>query len=200
MNYLPKKIQSSLIICCLFFSVKAFSQNNLSSFPKPFIVKTNLFSFFAQRPTIAIEKVFSKKASIELAFVQGQFNNILFRDHYAYNGFLVRAKRYFLPIELAQLNPFAAVYMGNLKRTIQTEAGQIGSSSWFGYPSKDFSANSIRGGCSLGCTIITKNKIVVEFLTSMGYGRYTKVYKEDSNHSSKGYLDAQIWCSVGYSF
>jgi hypothetical protein len=201
MRFLLNTIRYVTIIFSLLFTIPAFTQNeDIKSFPKPFIVKTNLFSLLAQRPTFAIEKVFSKKFSAEFAFVQGHFNNILYRDYYAYNGFLLRAKRYFLPIEFAQLNPFAAVYLGNLKRHIQTEAGLIGTTGWFGYPSKDFFANSIRGGCSLGCTIITKNKIVVELLTSMGYGRYTKIYKEDINQQSKGYLDAQVWFSIGYSF
>ncbi len=201
MPFFTTKIQYAPIIALLLFANLAFSQNkNTQSFPKPFIVKTNLLNLLAQKPTISFEKVFSQKFSAEISFVQGEVNNFLFTDHYAYKGIQLRFKRYFFPFQSGKLNPFSAVYLGNLQRHIQSEGRYFSDNYLFSYPSKDFFANSIRGGLSLGCTIITKNKLAVEILTSTGYGRYTTIYKADTNHKSKGYLDAQIWLSVGYSF
>jgi hypothetical protein len=123
----------------------------------------------------------------------------LFSDHYDYHGFLIRAKKHFTDFDLENVSPYAALYFGNLKRTIQT-AGRVDNSGWFGYPSRDFSANSIRGGGSLGLSYITKSKIIVDGLMSLGYGAYTKVYKPDVNRNSSGYLDTQLWLSIGYCF
>lgn len=166
---------------------------------KRIVVKTNLLSLVAQRPTVTIEKFFSNSFSTEVAFVQGQFNNFLFTDHYGYNGFLVRAKKYFTELEFGSLSPYAALYVGNLKRNIQT-TGQVDNTGFWGYPSRDFSANSIRGGGSLGLSYLGKSKIIVDGLASLGYGRYMKVDKPDVNQNTTGYLDAQVWLSIGYCF
>lgn len=166
---------------------------------KRVIVKTNLLSLVAQRPTVTIEKVFSNRFSAEVSFVQGQFNNFLLTDHYDYNGFLARAKKYFTDLEFGSLSPYVALYVGNLKRNIQTTR-QVDNTGFWSYPSRDFSANSIRGGGSLGLSYISKSKIIVDGLASLGYGTYTRVYKPDVNRNSSGYLDAQVWLSVGYCF
>ena len=189
-----------LILIALSVTFSAFSQQTSRPLTKRVIVKTNLLSLVAQRPTVTVEKVFSSSFSAEVSFVQGQFNNFLFTDHYDYNGFLVRAKKYFTNLDFGSVNPYAAVYVGNLKRNIQTTGGQNGGSGWIGYPSRAFSANSVRGGGSLGLSYISKSKIIVDGLMSLGYGTYTKVYKLDVNRSSGGYLDAQVWLSIGYCF
>jgi hypothetical protein len=183
----------------LTLAVCASSQETSRPLTKGIIVKTNLLSLVAQRPTFTIEKFFSNSFSAEVAFVQGQFNNFFFTDHYDYKGFLIRAKKYFTHTDFGKVSPYVALYAGNLKRTIQT-TGQVDNTGFWGYPSRDFSANSIRGGGSLGLSYFTKSKFIVEGLISLGYGKYTKIYKPDLDRNSSGYLDAQIWLSVGYCF
>ncbi len=188
-----------ITLLALGLTLSAFSQETTRPLTRRIIVKTNILSLIAQRPTITVEKLFSRTFSTEVSFVQGQFNNFLFTDHYDYTGFLIRAKKHFIDLDFGNVSPYAAVYVGNLKRTIQT-TGQVDNSGWFGYPSRNFSANSIRGGGSLGLTYIAKNKIIIDGLASLGYGTYTKIYKPDVNRNSSGYLDAQIWLSFGYCF
>jgi hypothetical protein len=195
---LRKHMKQFITLLAFSLSLCAFSQETSRPLTKRLIIKTNLLSFIAQRPTITIEKVFSNSFSTEVAFVQGEFNNFLFTDHYGYNGFLVRAKKYFTNIEFGRVSPYAGIYVGNLKRTIQT-TGQVDNSGFWGYPSRDFSANSIRGGGSLGIAYISNSKFIFDGLVSLGYGTYTKVYNPDINHSS-GYLDGQVWLSIGYCF
>jgi hypothetical protein len=189
-----------ITIIAIALTVSAFSQESRTLLTKRLIVKTNLLSLVAQRPTVTIEKVFSNRFSAEVSFVQGQFNNLLFTDHYNYNGFLLRAKKHFTDIDFGSVSPYVAVYLGSLKRNIQTAGGQIGSNGWFGYSARDFSASSVRGGGSLGLSYISKSKIIFDAVMSLGYGKYTKVYKPDVNRNSSGYLDAQVWFSIGYCF
>jgi hypothetical protein len=188
-----------IIALTLFVSVSVRAQEKTSPLAKRVIVKTNVLSLLAQRPAISVEKVFSKTFSAEASFVQGQFNNFLFTDHYNYSGFLIRVKKHFGDLDFGEVSPYIALYAGNLKRNIQT-TGQTDNSGWFGYPSRNFSANSIRGGGSLGLSYFTKSKFVIDAQYSMGYGKYTKFYKPDLNANANGYLDVQVWLSVGYCF
>lgn len=192
-------MKHALTLIALTFTICGFSQEARKPLAKTIILKTNLLSLVAQKPTVIIEKVFSKRFSAEVSFVQGQVNNFLFTDHYDYNGFLIAAKKYFTDLEFGRLSPYAALYFGNLKRNIQTK-GQVDNSGFFGYPSRDFSANSIRGGGSLGLSYISKSKIIIDTHASLGYGAYTKIHKPDLNRNSIGYLDGQVWLSVGYCF
>jgi len=180
-------------------TIAGFSQKINRPLTKRIIVKTNLLSLIAQQPTITIEKVFSNNFSAEVAFVQGQFNNVLFTDHYDYHGFLLRAKKYFADAKDGAFSPYIAAYAGNLQRNIRTQ-GQTDNSGWFSYPSRNFSANSIRGGGTLGVSYFSKKRWVVDGLGSIGYGQYINIDKANSNTRSNGYLDLQIWLSVGYSF
>jgi hypothetical protein len=41
---------------------------------------------------------------------------------------------------------------------------------------------------------------VIDFQTSMGYGRYLNIDKQDPNTYANGYLDMQLWFSIGYCF
>lgn len=193
-------MRGHIIILTLLMTVSAFSQETTKPLTKRIIVKTNLLSLIAQRPTITIEKAFSKTFSAEISFVQGQFNNFLFTDHYDYSGFLIRAKKYFTELDYRTLSPYAGTYIGNLKRNIQTQGQAIGSSGYLGYPSRDFTSNSLRFGGSLGLLFVTKSRIVIDGQTSLGYGRYLNLNKSDPSTYSNGYLDAQIWLSIGYSF
>ena len=189
------------IIILTSFSAFAQAQETTSVRPleKRLIVKTNVLSLVAQRPTVSVEKLFSNGLSAELCFVQGQFNNILFTDHYDYSGFLLRLKKYTDNFVFGQVNPFLGTYVGNLKRNIETE-GRTDNSGWFGYPSRYFSANSIRAGGTVGLTYFAKSKVVIEGLGSLGYGRYLNLDKSDPSTNGNGYLDMQVWLSVGYSF
>lgn len=181
-------------------ALPVFSQETAKPLTKSVIVTINVFSLVAQRPTVTLGKFFGNSFSTEISFVQGRFNNFLFTDHYDYSGFLIRAKKYFTDVRFGNLSPYAALYVGSLKRTIQTTGRQIGNNGWIGYPSRDFSANSIRGGGSLGIAYISRGKIIVDGLVSLGYGTYTKVYKPDLTRNANGYVDAQLWLSVGYCF
>jgi len=186
-----------LQILTLLLSLSAVSQHLEKPLEKGFIVKTNLLNLLAQRPTFTIEKPFSKRFSAEITFVQGEFNDYLLTDSYKYNGFLLRGKKYVSDLKKGRINGYTGVYLGNLKRNMSTTGGTLISGIW-SYPSRDFSANSIRAGGSLGLNCIGKKKFVVDGLMSLGYGRYIEYYKADNG--SRGYLDCQIWCSVGYFF
>jgi len=192
-------MRHAITLILLTFTMCAFAQETSRPLTKRVIVKTNVLSFLAQRPTVTIEKVFSNRFSAEVSFVQGQFNNFLFTDHYDYNGFLITAKKYFTDLEFGSLSPYAALYLGNLKRNIQTK-GQVDNTGFWGYPSRDFYANSIRGGGSLGLSYFSKSNIIVDGHASLGYGTYTRIYNPDVNRNSTGYLDVQVWLSVGYCF
>jgi hypothetical protein len=47
---------------------------------------------------------------------------------------------------------------------------------------------------------LTKNRIIVDGQASLGYGRYLKINKSDPNTYSNGYLDMQLWLSIGHCF
>jgi hypothetical protein len=192
-------MKSFITLFAILLTLTVIAQETSRPLTRRIIVKTNLLSLLAQRPTVTIEKVFSKTFSTEISFVQGEFNNFLLTDHYDYNGFLVRAKKHFTKVDYGRVSPYGALYVGNLKRTIQT-TGQVDNTGWFGYPSRDFSANSVRGGATLGLAYFSKSKINLDAAMSLGYGRYTRIYKTDANRNATGYLDAQVSLSVGYCF
>jgi len=179
--------------------VKGHVTTSVRPLEKRLIVKSNLLSLIAKRPSLSVEKLFPNRLSAELCFVQGQFNNILLTDHYDYIGFLLRLKQYTDDFKFGKVNPFLGTYLGNLTRNIQTE-GRIDNSGWIGNPSRDFSANSVRVGGTVGLTYFSKSKFVIEGLGSLGYGRYLNLDKSDPNTNGNGYLDIQVWISVGYCF
>ena len=200
-NHMRTLLTTIIILTSLSAIAQVQGQETTSVRPleKRLIVKTNVLSLIAQRPTVSVEKLFPNRLSAELCFVQGQFNNILFTDHYDYGGFLLRLKKFTDDFKFGQVNPFLGTYIGNLKRNIQTE-GRTDNSGWFGYPSRYFTANSIRAGGTFGLTYFAKSKFVIEGLGSLGYGRYLNLDKSDPNTNGNGYLDMQVWLSVGYSF
>ena len=205
MNFIFK-MQHVLIALFFLTSFSTFSQTHaekeqsIKNLDNAFAVKSNLLSLIAARPTVSVEKFFPNRISAELCFVQGQFNNIVYTDHYNYSGWLVRIKKYAYDHSTARLNPLLGAYAGNLKRNIVTEEASIGGSSWLSYPSRNFSANSIRAGGTAGISFITKKGVVVEGLSSLGYGCYVNLDHADPNTYMNGYLDMQIWLSVGYCF
>ena len=192
----PKRLY--LIAPIVFMAAAAYAQE-ARPLTKTFIVKTNLLSLLAQQPTVSVEKVFRKNFSVEGSFVQGQFNHFLLTDHYDYNGFLVRVKKYFCHPGFGKMCPYAAVYAGSLQRNIQTK-GQTISNGYLGYPSRNFSANSARVGGSFGISWFTKNRIIIDYQNSLGYGRYLHLDTNDPDTYAKGYPDVQLWLSVGYCF
>lgn len=182
-----------------FAQVQGHETTSVRPLEKRLLIKSNVLSLVARRPTVSVEKLFPNRLSAELCFVQGQFNTILFTDHYHYSGFLVRLKKYSDDFSFGEVNPFLGGYIGNLTRNIETE-GRTDNSGWFGYPSRYFSANSIRAGGTAGLTYFSKSKFVIEGLGSLGYGRYINLDKSDPDTYSNGYLDLQVWLSIGYSF
>lgn len=177
----------------------AFAQPGSKPLTKRVMLKTNVLSFIAQRPTFSVEKALSKTISAEVSFVQGTFNRVLFTDHYDYNGFLLRTKKYLVPLKARSVNPYAAMYIGTLRRHIQTK-GWTNSNGYFGYPSRNFSSNSVRGGGSVGVCFFSNSHIVIDHQVSVGYGRYLKLNKQDPNTYAAGYPDVQVWLSIGYCF
>ena len=188
-----------LAILTLALTLPAFSQEGRRPLSKRVIVKTNLLSLVARRPTVSIEKVFSSGFSAEASYVQGEFNNFLLTDHYDYNGFLLRGKKHVDDLDFGSLSPYLGVYLGNLKRNIETK-GDADNTGWIGYPSRSFSANSIRGGGSIGIAYFAKTRFVVEIMGSLGYGRYINIDKSNPDVYTRGYLDMQVWLSIGYCF
>ena len=171
-------------------TISAFSQTNFEPLNKKIIVKTNVMNLLAKRPALTVEKVFSKRFSAEFSFVQGAVDDFLLTDHYEYMGILFRAKKYITDLDYGRLSPYAGLYIGNLKRSLQTD-GTIFSIDY----SRDFLANSIRTGGTLGWTYISNKKLVLDALVSLGYGKYIKYYKD---RDSNGYVDCQFWLSIGY--
>ncbi len=78
--------------------------------------------------------------------------------------------------------------------------GRTDNSGWFGYPSRYFTAHSLRAGGTFGLAYITKARFIFDGQASLGYGRYVQLDKSNPNTYSNGYLDAQVWFSVGYCF
>lgn len=183
-------------LLALITSLSAFSQSKDRPINKRIIVKSNLLNLVAGQPSVSAEKFFPNGFSAEFSYVQGTFDNFLFTDRYKYNGFLVRAKKYILDIEHGSGSPFIGVYFGNLTREIKTE-GYTDNTGWFSFPTRNFKANSFRTGASIGYTYIFENKILLEAQTGLGYGAYPKSQRPENY---KGYLDAQVWLSVGYCF
>ncbi|HUQ67152.1 MAG TPA: hypothetical protein VM101_13405 [Flavitalea sp.] len=154
-------------------------------------------NFVALKPSISIEKPLRDDFSLEGSFVQGQFNNFFFTDHYDYRGVLMRAKKYFSPVESGAINLYGAIYAGALRRNIQTQ-GHVDNTGWFSFSSRSFKSQSIRSGGSLGLLYYSKGNILIDGQTSLGYGRYINLDSNDPNTRWKGYLDVQVWLSVGY--
>ena len=192
-------MKSFLLAFIVFIATSASAQESTKPLTKRVLVKTNVLSLLAKRPTVSVEKAFSQTFSTEVSFVQGQFDNFLFTDRYDYHGFLIRAKKHLIKLDYGTISPYVALYAGNLKRHIQT-TGQVDNTGFWGYPSRDFTANSIRGGGSLGFTYIAKSKFVLDGQGSLGYGRYLNLDTADPNTYLKGYLDVQVWLSLGYCF
>lgn len=186
-----------LTIAAFLFAVTAFSQQAAEPIKKSFIIKSNLLSLLAKKPTLSAENFFTPSFSAELSFVQGRFDDILFTDHYVYQGVLARAKKYTADVEYGSLNTYGGIYAGWLERTISSK-GRTDNTGWFSIPGRNFSAQSIRAGLTLGSTYFSFSRLVIDLSGSIGYGSYTAIRHTDSTLG--GYLDMQVWFSVGYRF
>ncbi|UKT65675.1 DUF3575 domain-containing protein [Pedobacter mucosus] len=186
----------ALICVCLFIANNAvFAQRQ-----DDIIVKSNLLNLIAKRPSFSLEKNFSQQYGLELSYTFGEYKNLPFRDYYQYNGFLLRAKKYFKPIETKQINPFYGIYIGNLNKTVVSH-GTVDNTGFVSIGSNNnFNANSIRYGGTLGLLYVPKRHFVLEALTGAGYGNYFNVDNKLNTEPPKGYFDIHFWLSVGYRF
>lgn len=177
------------------FLISGFSQNKDFEKPQTLLIKTNLLNLLAKGPSLSIEKFLNQTYSLEFTYMKGEFNNLLLTDHYDYSGFLIRGKRYFDVLKKGDFSSYAAVYTGLLRRNLYT-VGRNDNTGFLSYPGRDFSANSIRTGASLGESWLLKNNVVIDVQCSLGYGRYLNTDPSEGTW----YLDTQIWFSVGYCF
>ena len=177
----------------LFVNTAALCQQTARPLTKRIMVKTNLLNLLAQKPTVSVEKVLGKNISAEVSYVQGAINNTLYTDHYDYKGWMLKVKKYLTDLRPGIGIPSVSAYTGNLDRTIQRKR-------WFGYPYRNFSSNSIRGGLSAGIIYFTRSRFVFEEQNGLGYGRYLNLDRPNANTYHTGYLDVHVWLSVGYCF
>src|ERR1700730_9841430 len=101
--------------------ITSFAYSQAKHLKHETIIKTNILSLFAARPSVSFEKLFREKLSLEVSFVQGEFYNLLYTDHYGYDGILIRLKKYFSEVSPGCPLPYEALYLGNLNRKTQTE-------------------------------------------------------------------------------
>jgi hypothetical protein len=198
MNAMRCYLISIVVFCGLLVTLFANGQKT-RPLAKRVMVKTNLLNIIFKKPTLSIEKALTGTITVEGSFVQGRYDNFLFADRYNFNGFLLRTKKYFTKIKYREVNPYMAAYVGTLKREIVNQ-GHVDNTGFFGIRSRDFHANSARGGGSLGFAYFTKSNIIIDAQSSLGYGRYIKPQRLNPYDYSKGYLDLQVWLSVGYCF
>ena len=196
-NHILQPKRRIIFIVIFFLATPVFCQSQKTKEPETLMIKTNLLNLVGKGPSISFEKFLNKSFSLELTYMKGEFNDFLLTDHYDYNGFLLRGKKYFDVVKKKEITPYLGAYTGLLHRNINT----IGhNSGFFSYPSRDFSANSIRGGFSVGGLWLLKNNFLTDLQTSLGYGRYLNIDRTDPDTYSNGYLDVQVWVSVGYYF
>ena len=193
-----KRVKPIILISLALSSILSSSaQKQPGSFTRSVIIKTNVLNLVALKPSISVEKPLADDLSIEGSFVQGKFNNFFFTDHYDYSGVAIRVKKYLSPVNAGNIYPYVALYTGTLRRNIQTQ-GHVDNTGWFGFSSRDFKSQSIRSGASLGLLYYSKNKIIIDGQSSLGYGRYINLDNNNPNTRFKGFLDIQLWLSVGY--
>jgi hypothetical protein len=195
-NSFSKSKCKILFISFIVFILPIFSKGQSTEKPGTLILKTNLLNLVAKGPSVSFEHFVNQSYSLEFTYMKGEFNDVLFTDHYDYEGFLLRGKKFFNGMEKGQLSHYLGAYTGILNRNIHT----VGHEGLFGYPDRDFSAQSIRGGLSIGAEWLSKNNFVADIQTSLGYGKYINLDKSDPDTYSNGYLDTQIWISIGYNF
>lgn len=164
-------------------------------------IKTNLLNLLAQRPTLTIEKPLTSHWSVGLSYVNGQFNRILLTDHYRYDGFILDTRYHLNRLDYNAFSPYVSMYVGNLNRRLYSEGITLDRIGYIGFGARDFSGQSVRMGANIGGQYLFTNRISLDGHIGVGYGKYYKQFdKADSLTKSDGYLDANLWLSIGYCF
>ena len=191
---MPKRAMKKFILITFFsfFAVFVQSQERIG-----LLVKTNVLNALAKRPAISIEKTFDDKYGLELSYTTGELN---WGRDYKFDGFLLRAKIYSDKIETNAIAPFYGLYVGNLNKKILSNA-EVDRTGFVSIGrNRNFEANSIRDGVNAGLLFIPKKRFILEGTTALGYGKYFNIKNYIPNPAPKGYLDFQLWLSVGYYF
>lgn len=161
-------------------------------------VKTNLLNLVAKRPSFSIEKTITQNYGLELSYTSGELN---WGRDYEYNGFLLRGKMYLYEIKQHEITPFFGIYAGNLNKKIISNNAYVHPTGYLSFGNnRNFKANSIRSGINLGFLYIPTKRFLLETTTGLGYGKYFNVETYQGKDAPKGYLDFQLWLSIGYSF
>lgn len=178
-----------------------YGQEQVSSLRKSVLIKTNLLNLLAHRPTITIEKPLSSHWSLGLSYVTGEFNYVLFTDHYRYDGFILDTRYYIIPLQIRAFSPYVSTYVGNLNRVIRTESRSGDLLERLLVNRRDFYGKSVRFGASIGGQYLFTNRIAIDGHIGLGYGKYYQQFdKTDPSTMSDGYIDGNIWLSIGYCF
>ncbi|WP_231424310.1 MULTISPECIES: DUF3575 domain-containing protein [Pedobacter] len=166
--------------------------------PAGISVKTNLLNLVAKRPSFSIEKTFAQKYGLEVSYSSGELN---WGREYKYDGFLLRGKMYANKIESKEVTPFFGIYAGNLNKTIISNNAYVHPTGFLSFGNnRNFKANSIRSGINLGFLYLPSKRFLLETTTGIGYGKYFNMKTFEGRDAPKGYLDFQLWLSVGYRF
>lgn len=166
------------------------------------MIKTNLLNLLALRPTLTIEKPLSSHWSVGLSYVNGQFNRVLLTDHYQYDGFTIDTRYYFNELKYDSFSPYISMYVGNLNRRLRSDAKTLNEPvGLFGVGARDFYGQSVRTGVNIGGQYLFTNRISLDGHVGLGYGKYYKQFdRADPTARSDGYIDANLWLSIGYCF
>lgn len=161
-------------------------------------VKTNLLNFLAKRPSLSIEKTFSKKYGLELSYGSGELN---WGRYYKFDGLLLRSKIYTNEIAQNNIISFYGLYLGYLNKRITADNAFEDRTGFFSFGNnRDFKASSIRAGGNVGFLFIPKKRFLMESTIGLGYGRYFNIQTYNNRKKPSAYLDFQFSLSVGYSF
>jgi hypothetical protein len=160
-------------------------------------VKSNLSNLLAKKPSFSIEKTFRQRYGLELSYSSGELN---WGRDYKFSGFLLRGKMYAYKIKSKEITPFWGLYAGNLDKTIISNA-EVDNTGFISIGrNRNFEANSVRSGVNVGFIYLPFKRLILETTTGLGYGKYFNIKNNLHQAAPKGYLDFQLWLSVGYTF
>jgi len=188
---------NKVIIFAIIFISFILVQPASAQEPIGIILKTNLLNLVAKGPSFSIEKTFVQKYGLEFSYSAGELN---WGRDYNYKGYLLRGKMYAYKIKSREVTPFFGVYVGTLNKTIISNA-EVHPTGFFSIGrNRNFETNSLRSGLNLGLSYQPFKRLVLEATTGIGYGKYFNMKNYLSQPPPKGYLDFQLWLSVGYNF
>jgi hypothetical protein len=191
-----------LIVLMIGIQVIGYTQEKPFVPKRSLMIKTNLLNLLALRPTLTIEKPLSSHWSVGISYVNGQFNRVLLTDHYRYDGFTLDTKYYFNRLNYDSFSPYVSMYVGNLNRRLCSDAKTLDEPvGLFGVGARDFYGQSVRMGFNIGGQYLFTNRISLDGHVGLGYGKYYKQHNRvDPMAKSDGYIDANLWLSIGYCF